>query len=62
MNLLFENRIAEWKFSKTQVDAFRSESFKVEKADSDSDSASGSRTRSEATLTHEGVENVSKEV
>lgn len=30
LNLLFENRIAAWKFSSTQADAFRSESLKVQ--------------------------------
>lgn len=42
LNLLFENKVAAWKFASTKVDAFRSESFAVQRIKSDSDSDSES--------------------
>ena len=54
LNLLFENKIAAWKFSSTKVDAFRSESFRVSQA-------GGDTVRSEATLAQEAVQNIAHE-
>lgn len=54
LNLLFENRIAAWKFKSTPVDAFRSESFRVQRVDSDTN-------QSEATLAARAVSNVAHE-
>ena len=51
LNLLFENRVPAWKFAGTKVDAFRSESFRVEKVSNETE-------RSEATLAAEAVETV----
>ena len=55
LNLLFENRVPAWKFRTTKVDAFRSESFRVQRVSSESE-------RSEATLAaEEAVKNVKGE-
>jgi MFS transporter, SP family, general alpha glucoside:H+ symporter len=54
LNLLFENKVAAWKFSSTPVDAFRSESFRVQRVSSETE-------RSEATLAAEAVQNVKSE-
>lgn len=40
LNLLFENKVVAWKFASTKVEAFRSESFAVQRVKSDSDSES----------------------
>ena len=54
LNLLFENRIKAWKFRTTKVDAFRSESFRVQRESEET-------VRSETTLAQEAVHNVEKE-